>query len=160
MRNHCAIALLAVLGGCDSSQPAPDYPPFLVDSTPGVGAIITGAVGAEREVIATVGDENLADSLFIRFLVDYPMDYPAPGTSLLFQVAVPPNGAVERGPVRLQPSCHTFALAPGLHRLTMSVSDRPYLDPAHGDDVEPNAPLDSVPFEAHRLRTVWLLSCP
>jgi hypothetical protein len=159
MRNHCAVALLAVLAGCDSTQPPPQqHAPFLVDSTPGAGAILSPTTD-EREISAVVGDENLDDNLSIRFLVDYPEAGPAVGR-LIRQVTIPPTGLVDRAPVRLRPGCDTLQLAPGLHRLTMSVSDRPFLDPFQGDDVDPAAPLDSVPGDAFRLRAVWLLNCP
>jgi hypothetical protein len=42
----------------------------------------------------------------------------------------------------------------------MSVSDRPYLDALSGDAVDPEAPLDSVPSNANRIRALWLLNCP
>jgi hypothetical protein len=42
----------------------------------------------------------------------------------------------------------------------MSVADRPYLDPDKGDAVSSEAPLDSVPEGANRIRLVWLLDCP
>jgi len=73
---------------------------------------------------------------------------------------LPPTGEATRLPFRMLPQCDSLKLGPGLHRLMLSVSDRPFLDALMGDSVDPEAPLDSVPPDVHRLRTVWLLNCP
>jgi hypothetical protein len=160
MRNQCAIALLVVLAGCDSAPPAPgQHAPFLIDSTPPEGEIITEPSGSHLEIMAVFGDENLTDQLFMRFLVDYP-GADTSRARLALAISLPPSGLVTRSAIRVRPDCATFRIGSGLHRLMLSVSDRRFLDPMEGDDVDPNAPLDSVPQDAHRLRTVWLLNCP
>lgn len=161
MRNHCAIALVAILAGCDSSQPAPpQHAPFLIESTPPEGEIITKSSDDRPEISVVFGDENLSDQLFLRFLVDYPSDPDTSGARLLLLASLPPSGEVARSPFQMLPQCDRVGFGPGLHRLMLSVSDRPFLDSLMGDDVDPNAPLDSVPFDAHRVRILWLLNCP
>jgi hypothetical protein len=44
--------------------------------------------------------------------------------------------------------------------LVLSVSDRQFLDGLNGDTVDPEAPLDSVPPGAKRVRALWTLNCP
>jgi hypothetical protein len=159
MSSHRVIALLMLLAGCRSSGPPEDHFPFLISSTPPEGSIITRGAGGEPEVAAELGDEDTEERLFIRFLIDYPASG-AGAEHLILPVELPPSGMVARLPVLLRPSCGSLHLNPGVHRLTMAVSDRPFLDPLMGADVDPEAPLDSVPPDAHRLRTVWLLNCP
>jgi hypothetical protein len=160
MRNHCAIVLLAALAGCDSSSPPQDeHAPFLVDSTPPEGEIITSTGADPGEISAVLGDENISDQLYLRLLVDYPSGSGSPA-HLVLTASLPPTGDVTRLPFRMLPQCGSLHLGPGLHRVMLSVSDRPFLDALMGDSVDPEAPLDSVPPDVHRLRTVWLLNCP
>jgi hypothetical protein len=156
---HLIIAML-VLGGCDAAATPTTHPPFLISSSPPEGEIVTLSSGeGQRELSAVLGDENLDDTLFIRFLVDYP-DGSDSSSHLVYQVTLPPSGGMERAAVRIRPECSRLGLPAGLHRFTLSAADRPFLDPLHGDGVDPEAPLDSVGGDAHRLRAVWLLNCP
>jgi hypothetical protein len=156
-----AALLAALAGGCvvpvapKFDDPEVNYPRYVISSTPSVGDIFTPE---DRVISAALSDQNVHDDLFIRFLVDYP------GTDtstahLFFQVKLPPNGLPERGSVHVQPNCKLIGLAMGLHRLMMTVSDREYLDALAGQDVDPEAPLDSVPDDANRIRVLWLLNC-
>jgi hypothetical protein len=160
MRNHHVIAFLTVLAGCDASgPPVAAHAPFLISSSPSVGEIITSPGDTGSEVSAVFGDENITDNLFFRFLVDYPSGE-MPAANLFYQVTFPPSGTVDRPGLHVRPDCHVLGLAPGIHRLTLSVADRPFLDPTKGDAVDPEGPLDSVSADAHRVRALWLLSCP
>jgi hypothetical protein len=145
--------------GCEPDKPEVNYPPVVVASTPGVGDIVTPGVGA-REVAATLADDNLDDHLFIRFLVDYPAQGDLDPRHLVRDLEVPPNGAAVRSIVHIQPDCHFPNLAPGTHRFVMAVSDLAFLDVGSGAAVSPEAPFDSVPVGANRIRAVWLLNCP
>jgi hypothetical protein len=159
---RCAsLVLIFVATGCDSEPPAPElnYPPVIVNAIPQEGDIFTPGAGGDREVAATLSDQNLQDHLYVRHLVDYPSsDFNA--THLLREIELPPSGLATRATVRIQPDCAFLDLPPGQHRLVMSVSDRPYLDPAKGEDVSSEAPFDSVPDGANRIRVLWLLHCP
>jgi hypothetical protein len=164
LRTAALLTLLA--GGCvipvapQFDDPESNYPPYVVTSTPMVGDIFTpGMTTQDRDISAALSDQNLHDTLFIRFLIDYP------GTDtstahLFFLATLPPSGANDRGSVHVRPECARIGIGPGMHRLMMSVSDRPYLDALVGDDVDPEAPLDSVPESANRIRVVWTLFCP
>jgi hypothetical protein len=153
------IVALGLAAGCGGDSTEPNFAPFVAGSIPGEGEIIV--VGpSEREVIATLGDHNLDDHLFIRILVDYPTAFAPPQSHLALQVEFPPSGTVIRAPVRFRPRCDFLGLVPGTHRLMMAVSDRPYLDAITGDSVDPTAPLDSIPEDGNRVRALWLLECP
>jgi hypothetical protein len=143
-----------------------NYPPYVVSASPSEGdiftpGITTGATGAGngRDINATLSDANINDHLFIRWLVDYPAT-DANSNRLIREDEIPPSGTDIRSVVRILPDCRFINLSPGLHRWVMSVSDRKFLDALRGDDVSPEAPLDSVPVGANRIRVVWLLNCP
>jgi hypothetical protein len=160
MRNHHVIGLLVVLGGCEGAEAAASHPPFLADSNPPEGAVIRVGGAGSAEIMAVLGDENLGDNLYVRLLIDYPG--PLDPQRLIYRAQLPPSGAVERAAIRVQPSCALNSALPNPHRLVMSVSDVPFFDPALGQDVDPGAPLDTVPDGTHRVRVVWLLdmACP
>jgi hypothetical protein len=164
MRALTSLALLAG-GGCvipvapEFDPPEKNYPPFVVTSNPGVGDIFTQGMSAEgREISAILSDFNLNDQLHIRWLVDYPGNETTTSKQIR-EVILPASPTPERTPVRIQPSCSIIGLAPGQHRLVMSVSDRRYRDALAGESVSPEAPLDSVPPDGNRIRVVWILNC-
>jgi hypothetical protein len=154
-----AVLVAVVVSACASAEePEQNHAPFLVTSDPVEGNIVTiPSPDSRREVALTVADENVGDHLFVRFL----LDYPGPDSRALSFLELPPSGTAVRGTVRILPSCAVVTRA-GTHRLTASISDRPFLDPAQGEDVDPEAPLDSIAFGAAGLRVVWLLemACP
>jgi hypothetical protein len=161
-----AVVLAGLAGGCvipvgpDWEEPEPNYPPYVVSSNPMVGDIFTPGTSVEnREISVTLLDQNLNDNLSVRFLIDYPG---VDTGRVLLQPILPPTGVAERGPVRVQPRCgnQNGGIGPGQHRLMMAVADRPFLDAFAGDDVDPEAPLDSVPPEARRIRASWFVFCP
>jgi hypothetical protein len=161
-----ALLLATLAGGCvipmgpDFDKPETNYPPYVVTSSPTVGEIFTpGTTEDGRQLSVTLLDYNIHDNLFIRFLVDYPGTDTSPA-HLFFRVEIPPTGMPERSPVRIQPTCGVIKVGPGTHRLLMAVADRPYFDALLGQDVDPEAPLDSVPEDANRIRLVWTLNCP
>jgi hypothetical protein len=153
-------------GGCvipvapQFDDPEINYPPFVADSKPSVGEIFTpGTTPLDRDISVTLSDQNLNDNLYIRWLIDYPSKDTSV-SHLLRQVVYPPSGMAVRSTVRIQPVCEAIPTTPGQHRLVLSVSDRPYLDALSGEDVDPEAPLDSTPELANRIRAVWILNCP
>jgi hypothetical protein len=157
-----AALMAALAGGCvipvapQFDDPEVNYPPYVITSSPSVGDIFTPE---QRDITAALSDHNVHDNLSIRFLVDYPGSDTNTG-HLFFQIRLPPSGVADRGSVKVRPDCKQIGLAMGLHRLMMSVSDREYLDAPAGDSVDPEAPLDSVPDDANRIRVMWLLNCP
>jgi hypothetical protein len=154
-------------------DPEINYPPYVFNSSPTEGDIFTPATTTspsctgpspssacdKRDINATLSDQNIDDHLFIHWLVDYPStDTNIP--HLVREVELPSSGMALRSAVHIQPDCHVLSLGPGDHRWVMSVSDRKFLDALGGDDVSPEAPLDSVPDGANRIRVLWVLHCP
>jgi hypothetical protein len=160
-----AFAAALAVGGCflpigpAFDDPA-NTPPVIVSSSPGVGDLFAQSpTGEDREISAILSDQDVDDPLYIRWLVDYPgANVGQP--QLLREQILAPSGKPVRTTVRIQPRCEILGLRGGMHRLVMSVSDRPYLDSLAGDLVPPEAPLDSVGVGGYRIRAVWLLSCP
>jgi hypothetical protein len=141
-------------------DPETNYPPYAVSSVPMVGDIFTpGMDGEERDISTTLSDQNFNDHLYIRWLVDYP-GTDASRARLVRQTQFPPSGEAERSVIRIQPTCASLNVGSGPHRFVMSVSDRPFLDRLNGESVDPEAPLDSVPSIANRIRLVWIINCP
>src|SRR4051794_15088322 len=165
-----ALPLIMIMNACvipiapQFDDPEVNYPPFLVDSDPAVGDILTmapdtnGGPAAQRAITVTLGDHNLNDVLFLRLLLDYPTTDPGDGQLLAQPAARPPSARVDRTPFRLVPPPLICRQGSGIHRLVLSVSDREFLDGINGDSVSPEAPLDSVRAGANRMRAVWLLN--
>lgn len=159
--NACVIPV-----GPQFDDPEENFPPFVSSSDPGVGDIFTPVKatasdgGAEptgaRFITVTLGDHNLGDALYLRWLFDYPGTEVAEG-QLVMVVQLPPSGKTDRSRAMFLPTCSRGA---GMHRLVLSVSDRKFFDTGNGDDVSPDAPLDSFRPGANRLRAVWTLLCP
>jgi hypothetical protein len=167
-RAHPLVALSAILSAGCIIPVAPqwddaevNYAPYLVSSNPSEGDIFTpGMTMQGRDISVTLSDQNINDNLFIRWLLDYPSGDMSQ-SHLIREVEIPPSGMVIRQVVHIQPDCALMQLGSGLHRWVMSVSDRKFLDELNGDDdVDPTAPLDSVPPEANRTRVPWVLNCP
>lgn len=136
-----------------------NYPPFVVTSSPSEGDVFTqGTSTQDREIAVTLSDHNLHDHLSVRWLLNYPganMNTSRP----IREDPVPPSGMLERATLRIQPGCDKLGLSPGLHRLTMSVSDRRFLDALKNESVSPEAPLDTPADDGNRIRVIWMLNC-
>lgn len=153
------VAAIVLVVGCSGQEAETvNHPPFIASASPAEGEIVTPSAVGDRELSATIGDDDVGDALFIRILVDYP---PGGGVANLIRaLELPPSGSVIRSPMRMQPDCRNLGVGPGTHRLVLSVADRPFLDPDKGESVDPEAPLDSVAEQGNRVRLVWLLNCP
>jgi hypothetical protein len=79
----------------------PNHGPFVDDSKPTVGDIFTP--GRDREIAVTLSDENLNDSLFVRWLIDYPGGEINSRAPLILEAQLPRSGASVRSTVRIQP---------------------------------------------------------
>jgi hypothetical protein len=160
-----ALGLITVTSGCvipvapKFDDPEPNFPPFYVESNPGVGSILTfqGMSGDAREIAVTIADQNLGDHLFTKWIFDYP-PYDDRSRVVLFN-EYNPTGEVVRGTLRIQPSCsQKIAGGSSQHRLVLSISDREFLNADNGDIVAPEARLDSVPEGAQNIRLFWLIN--
>ncbi len=159
----CAAA--AAMSGCiipiaPEFEDEPNLPPYIVESTPTVGEIVfkgaseTTATGIE----VTLADPNIHDTLYVRWLIDYPK-YDPNTTRLARDLNLAPTGTVRRATLPEFPaSCLLHMIARGLpdHRVLLSVSDRPFLD-GETRTIADESRLDAVPEGAHRLRAMWLL---
>jgi hypothetical protein len=160
MRFRLMSLALVLAGACSSPGPEINLPPSVISARPSEGDILQpNAAGPRLEVAVTLADQNLEDHLFIRWFLDYPGSDNSASREIR-EDEIPPSGLPVRLADRILAQCDFLKLPPGQHRLVMSASDRPYLDPQKGEDVDPNAPLDSVPADANRLRLVWILDCP
>jgi hypothetical protein len=170
---HISLVLLAgltVTSACvvpvapQFDDPEPNFPPFVVSSDPGVGEIITYTADApNRAIMVIVGDNNLGDSLFVRWLIDYPSTDPDNMRKALEARFLPSTAVIRSPPLKFLPNCNIIPRsAANPHRLVLSISDRPFLDKENGDMVSNDSPFDSVPDGANRTRVVWLLhmDCP
>ena len=142
--------------GPQFADPTGNSPPYLDSSSPVAGSVLP-TVSPTIEV--TVGDANLEDRLYGRWLIDYP---PQDDRSrLASEFGLPPTGAPKRGTIRFAPNCQEHKIASGEspHRVTLSVADRPFVP---SDQSPPDLRLDTVPTEGFLLRTTWILTlvCP
>lgn len=141
--------------GPEFQDPEDNYPPYIIESSPPVGSSITVVPGVPATVQVKVGDANVQDKLYVRWLFDYP---PATAESAASPpvLDVPLPTGSDRGTLRLAPDCAQHKLAPNVnpHRLMLAVSDRPFLAPAQS----PAAPYDTAAPGAEVLRAVWMVN--
>lgn len=157
-----ALAVATTAPGCviplapQFEDPEENYPPFIISSTPS-DATRFSPMDMDR-IVVTIGDQNLGDTLFARWIFDYPPRDPNVTRNGQWR-EIGRSGTIARAPIDFKPSCdeHNIARGPLQHRLTLSVSDRPFLDAEMNEPVSPLAPLDSPREGAHRLRISWLL---
>jgi hypothetical protein len=144
-------------------DPAGNYPPYVISSSPPAGAELPAPAQSPTSadtIEVTLGDPNLEDILVCRWIIDYP---PYGFLSRVAQeVTLPATGAVKREAIRFAPSCADIQSGSGLpsHRVTLSVADRPFWLPEEAPD--PSLPLDSTRDEGFVVRTTWIvdLACP
>jgi hypothetical protein len=138
-------------------DPVGNVSPFVASSTPPAGAVLPISLST---IDVTLGDPNLGDLLVARWFIDYP-PYDSSVSRAAPEVRLPTSGQVNREIIRFAPSCadEQIPAGPILHRVTLSVADRPFLPP---EQSPPDLPWDTVPAEGFVVRTTWLmyLSCP
>ncbi len=141
-------------------DPGGNYSPFVVSSVPTAGAELGSPAGSTDTIQVTLGDPNLDDVLWARWLIDYP-PYDPSISRLAREDRLPSSGFVNREIIRFAPSCadDQIVSGPASHRVTLSAADRPFL-PA--DQAPPDLQLDSVPAEGFVVRATWVvdLACP
>jgi hypothetical protein len=150
-----AVFLLLAVGGCVVPL-APDFeeeknlPPYLVSATPAQGTLT-----AEKPTFSvTVQDPNEHDTLYVRWLIDYP-PYDNNIHHLAQESQEPGMGAT----VVFEPNCikHQISRAPQ-HHLMFLAADRPFLAP----ESAPDRPFEITPSGIYPVVAVWLfkLECP
>lgn len=153
--------LSAGLSGCvvpvapTWSDPPANVPPTISTANPPVGSVLGGSDGGNPvEVTVALADQNTDDTLYLRWIVDYP-PYAPDATWLAREDRQPGGNAIVRTPESFAPECtadHLSRATPS-HRLLLAVSDRPF---ANDDPTRPDAVSTGYLVEA-----VWpfFLSC-
>jgi hypothetical protein len=153
--------LFAAVSGCvvpvepEWSDPASNYPPSIDSATPAVGTVLTGLNGGSVEVSVQLADQNVGDSLYLRWIIDY-----RPNTADIVAVeTIKPGGeAIVRTPERFVPECTSDHLSRTVssHWLMLAVSDRPFLS---DDPRSPNP--EQVPSGNYLVQAFWpfVMSC-
>src|SRR5690348_6386739 len=98
--------LLLAASGCvipvapQFDDPEPNFPPFVISSDPGEGEIVTPGQAQDnstRAITVRLGDHNLSDRLYVRWLVDYPSADPS-AVRLEAEFVYQPSPVIERSP--------------------------------------------------------------
>ncbi|HEY0705652.1 MAG TPA: hypothetical protein VGG33_02590 [Polyangia bacterium] len=128
--------------------------PFVADVRPAIGTVVTD-LNARFDV--TVEDPNSNDTLFVRWLIDYP-PYSAELSRSQPLQPLPSQGPglPNRHAIAFQPSCQLHMLSPTLtrHQLMVVISDRPFVEPSP-DATGPTRRLDDTPADALAIRLAW-----
>jgi hypothetical protein len=134
--------------------------PELISVTPAAGTIVAKP---DRGFNVTIEDLNQTDTLYVRWLIDYP-PYDALTSRIDRSPDQAPVGAGMPNRHKLPtftPSCLFHQISPTLdeHRLMLVVADRPFLDPESGM-VSPDQKLDGTTEGAKVLRVFWTFELP
>ena len=137
--------LFILVSGCiipiaPEFQAEKNQPPFVTEAMPPVGSLVTDPV-AKFDV--RVQDPNPSDSLYVRWLIDYPPFVPDVTHAQSENEMPPTAGAVNEHRLSFRPDC----VFPGIsrafttHRLMLVLSDRPFIVE---DDGSGNPVLDKT----------------
>jgi hypothetical protein len=159
----CGAVCLALAGsGCIvpigpefQDPPAPqNYQPIILDAEPDLGSRVSNP-----KFSVTVQDPNVSDTLYVRFVADYPLL--TEDTKVLGTVKVPrrPDGRLLAEEAVGEASCLGLANRPS-HQITVIVADREFLDGATvpGQLADPAR----LPTDARKVVGSWTLDleCP
>lgn len=136
-------------------DPEENYPPYIVDAVPAEGTEVTPPLNERPEFRVWVRDPNRGDRLYVRWMIDYP-EYNE--RSRYAREDILPNTTDPGGTsVRFSPDCfqNSIALNQKMHRVTMTVADRPFVSFAANPPQE--ALLDTVPAGGFRQRATWVV---
>jgi len=152
--NRAALALVAGLTSCvipvgpQFDDPETNVAPQLVSSNIAPGSAVTG----DPEFRVAVADDNLLDTLHVRWLIDYPPLTENSRTGENLVLPPPEAGSRERIIPPFRPNCVLNSIARGFtdHQLLLAVADRPFRAPE-----ESNNTLDSVVEGGRVLYLSW-----
>jgi hypothetical protein len=114
--------------GPEFQDPAgvPDSPPFLWAASPDEG---TTVVSATAKFSVTPGDYNLGDTVFVKWITDFPPDI----ANFTLERNTDMREASAGNPIRdastFLPNCHQFNTPGPTHRITAAISDRSFDGP-------------------------------
>jgi hypothetical protein len=155
------LVLALGLGGCvvplapQFEDPEENSAPYLVGADPSIGVILAGS---PPEFRVTVADSNLGDTLYARFIIDYPdfdrfLSRIARGAAGDQIIPAPQDDNTVRQLRPYRPGCEdSIDGSLTQHRLMLVVSDRPFLA---ADAAPQRRQFDSVPVGALVLRVSW-----
>jgi hypothetical protein len=130
-----------------------NFTPVIISSIPVPGATVT-AVGATYTFTATVTDPNVGDTLYARWLGEYPTY----SSSSFIVKNEPPASSASGQPWDATPTLTTSCQDPYVpgqaqHKITLLVSDRAFWDPG-----APNAPTDRATLLTTNPEANWVLN--
>jgi hypothetical protein len=129
----------------------PNVPPYISNAMPAIGSFVPNNTGA---FVVTVTDQNVADTLHYRWVIDYPPYNANTRPQADAPIAAAVNGSQQSNPEMLSSPCDLNpAPTVAVHQLEFILADRPF---------EPNSTLlealtDSAGFV---VRANWTFSCP
>ncbi len=128
-------ALLFVSSGCvvpvgpEWSDPQSNYPPTIHSANPPIGSMLGGTADAAVAAIVEVvlADQNTADTLYVRWIIDYP-PFVENVSHVAFPLEQPGGKEILRPSIRYAPNCSDDAISHASpdHRLLLAVTDRPF----------------------------------
>jgi len=153
-----SLALVAASGcvvpvGPKWSDPDSNYPPIIALANPPEGTPLgrssDGGASVQVEVEVVLSDQNQADNLYLRWIVDYP-PYVAGKTVGALENIKPGGDSVLRTPETFSPDCATIgSRSLAEHRLLLAVSDRPF-----ASALTSQAP-DAIEGSNYRIEAFW-----
>jgi len=142
--------------GPDFQDPAgvPNSPPYVVSADP-VENSTTAMTMVEFTV--TPGDVNVTDPLWVKWVMEYP-GFSDDTNTFSPMDPIPPsaNGSEIRRPTRFKPECSQLSKKTSTHKISVGISDRPFVSPEDPNDLfaaENKAPVLVIGWTLER-------SCP
>ncbi len=140
-----ALLMLLALSGCvvpvgpEWSDPQSNYPPTIHTANPPIGSVLGGDpdAGAPGTVEVVLADQNTEDTLYVRWIIDYP-PFVDNVSHVALSLALPGGDQILRPSISYAPNCSDDKISRDLpsHRLLLAVTDRPFagdLDSPSGD---------------------------
>lgn len=154
---------------------APNYYPYFSQTAPVQDSTYTvPTAGNSVRFLASVGDQNLGDTLYVRWVADYPLyvqgiskvliDDTIASTGLAFPPSTPPMEI--RADIPCEFKCTDFAQTTQQHRLVVIVSDRPFVKAPNFGELRYNqvatrlGPDGSVSPVTNPIMAGWNVVCP
>jgi hypothetical protein len=147
---------------------APDFqdPPLQQNYAPVLSADPQQGIVTTTTFTVTVGDPNVSDDLYVRWIAEYP-PYSTVNTKGLKEDRMIPhsvNGMQLEVPDSITVDCVFDPLAPQLplHPITALVSDAPFFTVAEDPTLDPETVLTGIRKGAMKAEAHWVLSltCP
>jgi hypothetical protein len=132
----------------------PNVPPYIANAMPAVGSFVPNDTGA---FVVTVTDQNVGDTLFYRWVIDYP-PYSVSNTrpQAIGMITAAATGSQQFNPEMLPSPCDLNpAPTIAVHQLEFILADRGF------DATDPKV-LDALPLgsDGFVVRATWTFSCP